>query len=239
MRCAECGQETPETSQYCALCGAPVSKQRSMPAESTAGVRDTVIAAYQQAPSVSQETPYDASAPPVDWQAGPGHLPRTVWAIFGLVIIVSVVIGAVASSTSSRSAAAPAPPTSQLTVDQLRPGNCLTGSNLGLGTGSPWPDLVAAVPCTHRHLAEVFFAGNAWPQSLTTYPGDNAINNQAYNSCFTKFTGYDGIAQPASNFSIDEIAPSGGSDWASGDRLLVCLAYEGIPVNYSIKGSHR
>jgi hypothetical protein len=50
--------------------------------------------------------------------------------------------------------------------------DCLTGSDLGLGTGGTWPDLVTVMPCTQRHTAEVFFAENAWPQSMA-YSGNN------------------------------------------------------------------
>jgi hypothetical protein len=89
-------------------------------------------------------------------------------------------------------------------------------------------------------MAEVFFAGNAWPQSLTTYPGDGAILYQGLARCVTEFRTYDGIDILDSRFSFDRVSPYGGDDWASGDRLLVCMAYQpGGPVNYSIKRSNR
>lgn len=101
------------------------------------------------------------------------------------------------------------------------------------------------VPCTQQHIAEVIFAGNAWPESQA-YPGDNAIDSQAKNSCDTVFGAYDGITFDSSAFTYDYIDPSGGDDWASGDRWLVCVAYEstpqhpdGAPVNYSIKDSNQ
>jgi Septum formation len=111
---------------------------------------------------------------------------------------------------------------------------------MGLGTSSPWPGLFPAVPCTQRHLAEVFFAGNVWPQSQTTYPGDNAVNGESNTRCLAAFVAYDGIDGSVSSFTFDAIAPSGGSDWASGDREVVWVAYEpGTSVRYSIKGSDR
>jgi Septum formation len=129
--------------------------------------------------------------------------------------------------------------TGHRTVDQLRAGDCLTGSNLGLGAGGTWPEWVAAVPCTDQHLAEVFFAGNAWPQSAA-YPGDKAISDQGLARCATEFKRYDGIDYLDSTFTIDRVSPAGGDDWASGDRLLVCMADQtGISVNYSIKQSNR
>jgi len=128
-------------------------------------------------------------------------------------------------------------------LQQLRTGNCLTGSTLGLGSGGTWPYMVAAVPCTGPHLAEVFFAGDAWPKSPAAYPGDNAIADQGYARCLTAFSAYDGIDNSESAFAIYFISPFDG-DWSSGNRLLVCLAYEstskhpgGVPVDYSVKGS--
>jgi hypothetical protein len=144
------------------------------------------------------------------------------------------VIAAIAITSSSATSSS----ARQLTVDQLQPGDCLTGSNLGLGTSSDWPYQVMAVPCTRRHLAEVFFAGDAWPQSLTSYPGFNAAGDQGYSRCLAAFTLYDGIGNSASVFMIVDIVPGDASDWASGDRQLICVAYQpGGPVDYSIKGS--
>ena len=135
------------------------------------------------------------------------------------------------------------PSTNQLTADHLRPGDCLAGSNMGLGASSPWPYYVTPVACTKPHIAEVFFAGNIWPRSLD-YPGDSAVASQSDARCDIAFADYDGTDQSQSAFTYDDIAPY-SSDWPSGDRLLVCVAYKstsqypgGAPVNYSIKGSH-
>jgi hypothetical protein len=151
--------------------------------------------------------------------------------------------GFAAAAAATVIAAAPSL-TGYMTVDQLRTGDCLTGSDMGLGTGNPWPYLVAAVPCSGPHLAEVFFAGNAWPKSLAAYPGDNAISDQGFERCTSAFSAYDGIESTASDISFDYVDPSGGDDWASGDRWLVCVAYQDhgrgpVMVDYSIKGSHR
>jgi hypothetical protein len=129
--------------------------------------------------------------------------------------------------------------TGHVTEGQLRAGDCLTGSNLGLGTSSPWPFMVATVPCTNQHLAEVFFSGNAWPQSMS-YPGDNAVYHQADSRCLTAFRIYDGLDNWESAFTYQAITPTPRWDWASGDRQLVCVAYQpGWPVDYPIKGSFQ
>jgi hypothetical protein len=135
--------------------------------------------------------------------------------------------------------------TNQQTADQLRTGDCLAGSNMDLGRSTPWPDHVTRVPCTKRHEAEVFFAGNIWPQSQA-FPGKGAIDSRSDARCGEAFAAYDGIDESQSAFSYDEIIPD-SSGWASGDRSLECVAYEpsssgpsgGAPVNYSIKGSKK
>jgi hypothetical protein len=112
------------------------------------------------------------------------------------------------------------------------------------------PDYFNVVPCTKQHIAEVFFAGNAWPPAAAwpseqAYPGDNKVDSQAVARCNTAFRAYDGIDKSQSAFSYDYDPPYEDS-WANGDRELLCIAYEstqqypgGAPVNYSIKGSWK
>ncbi len=133
------------------------------------------------------------------------------------------------------------PSQTQLTWDQLQPGDCLTGSNMALGTGDPWPDEVTSVPCTRSHLAEVIFADDIWPQSAA-YPGDEEIGIEAIERCNAALADYTGETQDyIQDFALQPIMP-GSTDWADGDRSLQCVAYKssagqlgGTPVSYSIK----
>jgi hypothetical protein len=151
-------------------------------------------------------------------------------ALASLAFVVAVAATVIAAAPSL---------TGHVNYWQLQAGDCLTGSNLGLGTGSTWPSFVATAPCAGRHLGEVFFSGNAWPQSMP-YPGDNTVYNQDWARCLSAFDGYDGADNSDSIFSIDTVDPTPRSDWDSGDRQLVCIAYEpGVPVDYSIRGSNR
>lgn len=185
MRCLECGEESTEATQVCARCGAPIAQQRSVVAGPAAGVPGDPIAPLAG----------DVPLQPVGQRTGPGSRLDTLMAGVGLVALAAVIVViAIASSLTS-----PAPSTLLLTYDQLQPGDCLQGSDLSLGTDDPWPYLVTAVPCTQRHIAEVFFAGDIWPQSLA-YPGDDAIGNQADARCGVAFTAYDGISPDSSVF---------------------------------------
>ena len=99
--------------------------------------------------------------------------------------------------------------------------------------------MFTVVPCSHPHTGEVFFSGDIWPQSLT-YPGDNKVNNQAVARCDRAFTAYDRIPPDQSAYNYAYVSPDSAS-WASGDRLLQCIAYQpsGAPLHSSIKGSNQ
>jgi hypothetical protein len=129
------------------------------------------------------------------------------------------------------------PWTRQLTEQQLRPGDCLTGSNLDLGSNS-LPYTVTAVPCNQPHRAEIFFAGNLWPASLATYPGDLTVSSLGEGQCALVLPAYAGGSAAVTTY--DWITPFGSSDWASGDREVVCVAYEqGVWLHNSLKASRR
>ena len=175
-----------------------------------------------------------------------------------LVWSVTTIVARLSSPTSSKSPASPATTTSpsassspasssrQVAYPQLQPGDCLVGSDLPLSGFGTWPYYFTAVPCTQRHIAEVFFARNLWPQSAA-FPGDNTPYNQALNRCADAFPAYvAGSVRNTANFAYETIAPD-SSTWPDGDRLVVCVAYQvtdesypgPAPVNYSIKGSHQ
>ena len=193
------------------------------------------------------------SIPPPHELAGQRARPGSGWnarviAYAGLTALMTVIVGILIANSSTSSRSAPptsAPPTIQASYDELLPGNCLEGSDLGLGTSNAWPNWVTVVRCTQQHIAEVFFAGDAWPPSLA-YPGDNALDSRAVDRCDIAFAAYDGVTFDESAFSYDYMYPTDAVDWSSGDRRLVCIAYEstaqqpgGAPVDYSIKGSDQ
>ena len=204
--------------------------------------------------------------PPLPWNplygapgqpASPGNSRRLTLIVAGAggaLLLALIALGAFIGVRSAATPTASAPAATQLTWDELGPGDCLAGSDMGLGNSKPWPDLVTRVACTQRHEAEVFFAGNIWPLSLA-YPGKSAVDNQAWTRCNTTFTRYDGIAAafegndtPNSAFTFTDIANDDSSDWAAGARRLMCVAYKpnfadtasgAMPVAYSIKGTKK
>jgi hypothetical protein len=232
MRCSECAALNAETAQSCIRCGAPVARQRSV-AEPVVEGFGGVPVARQRAPGAGQVVLEDA---PAAQRAGPGSSRRraVVLAGAGLVVLAAatVVIVAVISSVSSTSVSS----ARHLAEGQLRPGDCVRGSSLGLDTNGPWPGVVTVVPCTEQHLAEVFFAANVWPQSLA-YPGNNEVTRQAVNRCDTALDAYVGRPDHLAAFTDTAFYPD-SPVWLSGDRLVMCVAYRADfqSVDYSIKG---
>lgn len=220
MTCLECGAESAEATGVCARCGAPIGLQAPMDEAPALGLPSTWVA--QAGPRYSQRRAALVAA-------GVG-----VGVLAALAALIAVIVARHSSSSGN-----------QLTWDQLRPGDCLAGSNMGLGKSTPWPDEVTRVACTQPHEAEVFFAGDNWPQSKA-YPGDSAVSSQAADRCDAVFAAYDGIESGQSVFWIATIVP-GSANWDSGDRSLECVAYKpsssgpsgGTPVDYSIKGSKK
>ena len=209
--------------------------------------------------------PVPQDSVPQGWAAGPGpaypagdsqdgrrRAARAGYIISVLGVVAVTVItaglywlatGLTPTRTHAAVAGAPAAQVQELTVDQLQAGDCLRGAALGLGTSNPWPSVFEAVPCGQEHIAEVFYSGNYWPDSMA-FPGNAAINNQAVAQCYKAFRAYDGIMNPASQYTFDYIAPVGRQDWDSGDRQVACIAYQptslqpgGKPLHSSIKGS--
>jgi hypothetical protein len=218
MTCLECGTESAEATEACARCGAPVGLQQPVAAAPVIGLPSTWIT---------------QTAPRYPWR-------RVLVGVGVMVVVLAALTAFIGARTSSARSA------NQLTWDQLRPGDCLTGSNMGLGNSTPWPAQVTRVACTQPHEAEVFFAGDNWPQSLA-YPGKKAIDDQAQARCDAAFAAYDGKDFTDSSFAFDSIFDDDSSDWASGERSLECVAYEpsssgpsgGTPVDYSIKGAKK
>jgi hypothetical protein len=255
MRCLECGAESAEAAEVCDRCGAPIARQTPVGADPAEGGSGDPIA------SPAGEGPHQPAGQRPEPSAQRTAL---VAACLGVVVLVAVtalvwsvttIIARSISSASPRSSASASPRSSasassplQTAFIDLRAGDCLQGPGLNLWE-YPWPDYFNVVSCTKQHIAEVFFAGNAWPPatwpSAQEYPGDNKVDSQAIARCDTAFRLYDGIDKSQSAFTYNYDRPDSDS-WANGDRGLLCIAYEatqqypgGAPVNYSIKGSQR
>jgi putative regulator of septum formation len=149
-----------------------------------------------------------------------------------------------APTRKSAPGGAPVPVAQPLLIDQLQSGDCLQGPP-DVNTAKWWPYVVVAVPCSEKHLAEVyFFSANYWPAAMA-FPGHATIIHQAKTECRKAFQAYDGGPSAASQYFFRDISPWDRVNWSSGDRLLLCTAYargshyrRGVPLYTSIGGSN-
>lgn len=175
--------------------------------------------------------------------------------IVAAVAVTTIVLGKTAAQNPAATQAAtpaaartpapePAPAPQPLLIRQLRPGDCLQGPP-GVNTARWWPHVVMAVPCTQKHLAEVyFFSAHYWPKAMA-FPGRATMVRQAKTECRKEFQSYDGDPSAVSLYSFRDISPWDRVNWSFGDRLLLCTAYywadtypRGVPLYASIKGSY-
>ena len=190
-------------------------------------------------------------------QPGPRRA-RWKWAAAAAAAACAAVVVAVVASLSSGHSPASAagarpvpaapsatPSVGNLKLDQLRVGDCLTGSAMQLNTSDPWPKLTRAVPCSQAHTAEVFLAKDSfWPER-SAFPGNAAISKAGGAACNTAFRAYVGTGYAKSIYTWTNIIPD-ATTWPTGDRALHCIAYyatakqpAGATLTRSIKGSRR
>lgn len=208
IRCPECGAGSAAAAEVCARCGAPTGCQRP------------------------------AADPAVARSAGRSGPLRLLLMTVEVATALGVIAGLIAGSDHSGSSASSNPSTGQLTIYQLKTGDCLKDPGQTLVNFNEQGPFTV-VRCTQLHTAEVFFTANAWPRSLA-YPGDEAVYEDGYALCLTAFSAYDGIDSSLSAFDVVSSTPDSNT-WPGGDRRLVCFAVAdaGGWVNYSIRGSHQ
>lgn len=81
---------------------------------------------------------------------------------------------------------------------------------------------VEAVPCTERHDNEAYAAFNL---NGDTFPGVSAIQEQADQGCYDRFSSFVGVAYDESELDFWSMYPSEGSWDQLDDREVVCAVY--------------
>ena len=99
----------------------------------------------------------------------------------------------------------------QVGVLRLEPGDCFffDGDDI---------ESVAAVPCADQHEAEVF---SIFDLGDGDWPGANAVEQVAINSCLARFRPATGIDFDPTQLGVTGLAPS-ESSW-SDDRTVICV----------------
>lgn len=170
---------------------------------------------------------------------------RRMWPWVAMAVGVAVWAAGLAVIVAEHSALSSALGTTSpgVTLDQIRTGDCMTGSDLGLNTKRPWPYLTVLVPCSRPHLAEAIYTDASYWTGR--YPGPSVLNEGGSAKCASEFAAYVGISESKSIYAWDYVLDT-PSNWRGGDRGLYCIAYQptsskpgGVPVTGSIKDTRR
>jgi serine/threonine protein kinase len=93
---------------------------------------------------------------------------------------------------------------------------------------------LTVVPCTQSHDNEVF---KTFDVSIRTY-NEAAIEAESERTCLDVFQRYVGLDYDSSKFTVAWMTPTNGS-WASGDREVLCILYDSVPMTGSARGSRQ
>ncbi len=186
LRCLECGADHAEATEICARCGAPTGYQSP--------------AAY----------------PPPGQSARRSRPSRLVLITVEVAAALGVVAGLIAGSHHSGSSASSSPSTGQLTIYQLRTGDCLQDPGQTLVNFNEQGPFTV-VRCTQRHAAEVFFAGNAWPRSLVLLPEGRHVEARQRGLVVV-----DELTERAGELSLADAGGAGKEE----DSLRPCLGVD-------------
>ena len=97
-------------------------------------------------------------------------------------------------------------------------------------------ETVPAVPCDEAHEYEVFALVEHEAGADEEYPGDDEIDEFAFEECEGEFEGYVGSDYAESIYYINYLTPSEDT-WEEGDREVVCVLYD--PEDDELTGSAR
>jgi hypothetical protein len=113
----------------------------------------------------------------------------------------------------------------KVSVDRLRTGDCIKTLS-----ESDTVYRMPVVPCTQPHQGEVY---GEFDLTRGDYPGDTAIETEAFTQCETLLERY---APQAVDFAGDlfYLYPR-STDWRRGDRTVTCIAYSDPAVTGSLK----
>ena len=110
------------------------------------------------------------------------------------------------------------------TTSGLKVGDCITSDE-------------TKVDCTTPHDGEVTLVTSYAADPTAPYPGNDALNTFADQTCNAAFTQYVGVTIDQSTHTYGYYYPNPGTDWNGGDREVVCTATneDNTPLTGSLK----
>ncbi|MEJ2273458.1 MAG: septum formation family protein [Woeseiaceae bacterium] len=79
------------------------------------------------------------------------------------------------------------------------------------------------VPCAEPHDNEVYAVFDV---DYESFPGDDAMAEQAFDECLARFEGFVGTVYEESQLDITMLYPSNESWGRQGDREVICAVYD-------------
>ncbi|WP_426302196.1 septum formation family protein [Arthrobacter sp. R-11] len=157
-------------------------------------------------------------------------LSRRAGGVAALLVAVSLALAGcslIRSGDARRDESGRPTESSKADVLKLRVGDCISGKTEGV-VGD-----VTVIPCGQEHELEAFAATK---MRDATYPGADAVSEEADDFCFGEFTAFIGKSYEESTLEYRYFQPTALS-WRSGDREILCLV--GKPEGAQSKGTLR
>lgn len=120
-----------------------------------------------------------------------------------------------------------------VTFDDLEVGDCLPYVEY---TGDDMIFEVPVVSCDRPHTDEVFYI---YQVDDDTFPGDNAMLNEAWEGCLAQFEGFVGLPYEQSELDFYTYQPTKLSWSRANDRTVHCIAYSYDDVTGTLRGATR
>ncbi|WP_226531740.1 DUF2510 domain-containing protein [Microbacterium paraoxydans] len=119
-----------------------------------------------------------------------------------------------------------------VSFDDLQVGDCLPFVDYTGEEGNIYE--LPVVPCVDPHTDEVFFIYDVDGEQ---FPGDGALQDQAWDGCLSEFEAYVGTSYMDSVLDYYTYQPTESSWVRGGDRTVHCILYSYEDVTGSLKGA--
>ncbi|HEX6871244.1 MAG TPA: DUF4190 domain-containing protein [Micromonosporaceae bacterium] len=140
-----------------------------------------------------------------------------------LVIAGAIALGV--ASGADRNGSGEIVGSGRVTVDSLRPGDCISGVKEGMVRS------MTAVPCAEPHDGEVFAL---FDLAAGTFPGEVEVARLAEEGCTDRFDAYAADGGDYEELGLYYLTPT-RTDWLT-DRSVLCIASYSAPITGSIRG---
>lgn len=147
-------------------------------------------------------------------------------------MVVILLVAACSDDAPSRGEDGRLTSAGELSVFDLRSGDCLILDE----TLEPTNETLPVVPCEDEHQAEVYALVDV--DDIDAYPGERELANRAEHECIREFPDYVGVDLVDSELFYTYMIPSIRSWQDDDDRTVVCIAMAaGRPLEGSVEGS--